>query len=323
MKNHALSFVLALLPAALFGGNAGGGTTTPANAIPGGAQSTTFVISKPGYYNLTADRTMTDPTKNAIEIASSDVTLDLGGYSIRYSTVSGAGTAIHGKDVQNVEVRNGAVTVTPWDGVSLTATGGNGVDNIRVIDIRASAVGHSGIVIEGNSALIDRCTVDNAGYAGISAVYGSATTISNCTVSLTLNTGIDARSSGVLIRNTNVANAYGVGIWIERGTVTDCQVLSCNRNKSAGGAGIYVSDSFGSVKNTLVSGCYIMGIYVAGVAHQVLEGNVIAGTLNGADAVAGAAIYASVPSYVLAMNNRYSLNTTLSAGLNGAGNVAY
>jgi hypothetical protein len=322
MKTHTLSLVLALLPAALFaGGNSG--ATTPANAIPGGAQSAPFVISKPGYYYLTGDRTMTDTSKNAIEIASSDVTLDLGGYAVRFSSVSGSGTAIHGKDVQNIEVRNGAVTVTPWDGVSLTATGMNGANNLRVIDVRASAVGHSGIVVEGNGAVIDRCTVDNAGYAGISAVYGNATTISNCAVAMTLGIGIDARSPGVLIRNTNIANTYNAGIWIERGTVTDCQVISCNLNKSAGSAGIYMSDSFGSVKNTLISSCYIMGIYVAGPGHQVLEGNVIAGTLTAGNVVGGAAIFASVPGYVLAMNNRYSLNTTVSAGLNGAGNIVY
>ena len=57
-----------------------------------------------------------------------DVTLDLAGYTLRYASVSGSGTAIHGKDVQNVEIRNGAIEVAPWDGVSLTATSMSGTD---------------------------------------------------------------------------------------------------------------------------------------------------------------------------------------------------
>jgi hypothetical protein len=318
MKTRSLALLLSLIPAALFAGNAP--SATPSNSIPGGAQATTFVISKPGYYFLSGDRTMTDMSKNAIEIAASDVTLDLGGYTLRYSSVSGSGTGIHGLDVQNVEVRNGSVTDTPGAGIYLAASSIAGIDNLRVIDVRVSAVGHIGISVQGNSALVDRCTVDHTGNTGIASYWGSATVISNCAVSYTMNDGIDSRSEGSVVRNTTVSHAASIGIWSTGGTVADCQVFSCNQNKSAGASGIYLSSDFGSVKNCTVNSCYIMGIYV-GNGRNMIEGNVIAGTLTAADVVGGSAIYSN--SQVLAMNNRYSVGTSLSANVVNVNNWAF
>lgn len=317
MNPRSLALILALLPAALFAGAPAG----PVNAIPGGSQATAFVITKPGYYYLAGDRTMTDSTKNGIEIASSDVTLDLGGYTLRFAKVSGTGMGIYAKDVQNVEVRNGAVTDVPAYGVDIAASYIGGNANIRVIDLRVSATGNSGIWIEGDSVLVDRCTVDHAGYNGIHLYWGNGTIVSNSVVSSTQGYGILAIGSGAAVKNCTVSKALYAGIAVYDGAVSDSQVTSCNLSKSAGSAGIALLDGGAVVRNSVVRNCYVAGV-VASSGEFLVEGNVIASTLTAAN-TPGVAIGGDQSSSVLAVNNRYTAGSTFSATVVSIGNAAF
>ena len=321
MKTRSLALILALLPAALFAGQPAGGTTTPANAIPGGSQATTFVISKPGYYYLAGDRTMTDSTKNGIEIASSDVTLDLGGYTLRFANVSGAAMGIYTQDVQNIEIRNGALTDVPVYGIFAGATYVGGNVNIRVIDVRVSATGNSGIWVEGDSVLIDRCTVDHAGYNGIHLYWGTGTIVSNSVVSAAQSYGILAIGSGAAVKNCTVSKAQYAGIAVYDGSVSDSHVTSCNLSKSAGGAGISLLDAGGVVRNSVVRGCYIAGVRAAS-GDFLVESNVIATTITAAN-TPGVAIAGDQSSSILAMNNRYTAGSTFSPNVVSIGNAAF
>lgn len=321
MKHRSFALLLALLPAALFAGQPSGGSTTPANAIPGGSQSATFVISKPGYYYLAGDRTMTDSTKNGIEIASSDVTLDLSGYTLRFANVSGTAMAVHGSNLQNVEIRNGAITDVPIYGIYLDASNTGINANLRIIDVRVSATGNSGIWVEGDSVLVDRCTVDHSGYNGIHLYWGNGMIVSNSVVSTTQSNGVLAIGNGAVVKNCTVSKAQGSGVMVYDGTVSDSHVTDCNLGKSTGGAGIFLVDASGVVRNCVVRSCFFSGIR-ASYGENLVEGNVIAATVTAAN-TPGVAIYADQSANVLAMNNRYTTGSTFFGNVANIGNAAF
>lgn len=317
MKTRFLALILALLPVALFASQPAG----PANAIPGGSQAAPFVITKPGYYYLAGDRTMTDSTKNGIEIASSDVTLDLGGYTLRFANVSGAGMGIYTQDVQNIEIRNGAVTDVPVYGIYAASTYVGANVNIRVVDVRVSATGNSGIWIEGDAVLVERCTVDHTGYDGIHLHWGTGTIVSNSVISATQGYGVQAIGSGAAVKNCTVSKSQYAGIAIYDGSVSDSHVSSCNLSKASGGAGIALLDTGAVVRNSVVRSCYICGIR-ASSGNYLVEGNVIAATVTAAN-TPGVAISGDQSTNVLAMNNRYTSGSTFSGNVATIGNLPF
>lgn len=84
------SFAFAVLPLASFAAQpttssvpAAGGT-----AIPGGSQSTSYVISKSGAYYLSADRVMTAHVAGIV-VNVPDVTIDLNGSTLRFIGAGG------------------------------------------------------------------------------------------------------------------------------------------------------------------------------------------------------------------------------------------
>ncbi|HTR38423.1 MAG TPA: hypothetical protein VMH80_21080 [Bryobacteraceae bacterium] len=70
--------------------------STSITGLPGcGSSGFPIVICQPGSYRLSGNLTVTDPTKDAIDINASNVTLDLNGFSVSGSAVcTGSGNAI-------------------------------------------------------------------------------------------------------------------------------------------------------------------------------------------------------------------------------------
>src|SRR5512144_1730857 len=84
---------------------------------PGDAPGFPVTISQPGSYRLSGNLTVPDANTTAIDITSSDVTIDLNGFAIIGPTVcggfpiactpTGTGIGIHTFDSNRITVRNG------------------------------------------------------------------------------------------------------------------------------------------------------------------------------------------------------------------------
>lgn len=176
----------------------------------------TFVVVK----NLFA------PGGDCLIINSSDVTLDLSGF-----TISGAGTGkgiTSSASVHNVTVRNGTVRGFAV-GVSLGGHG-NVVEEVRIVDHSDTGLflGAGGLarnlVIQGNfhvGALLStacalatsvvRANGNSAQSSGISAGPGS--TITGNTIWANIGTGLSASSGSTIMGNT-VLDTTGVGMLV-------------------------------------------------------------------------------------------------------------
>ncbi len=239
---------------------AGGGKAgTQINSVP-------YTISSPGLYCLAKNLTYTPTTGNAISVTASDVTLDLNGFCLTGpGKASGGnyGITING-GVTNVEIRNGTVKAFGNNGVHT----GNGY-GIRIIGLRASDNGASGVWLAGFDHLVAGCSLlnnqtfgatiasgqlkgnqvyDNGGQ-GLNAGPGS--TISGNTCQSNVGYGIDAAAGSSVLDNT-VADGGSVGINAAGG----CTVAR-NTSRGNNAAGIAAGDNCLIISNTtqgLISG---------------------------------------------------------------------
>src|SRR5690606_14233038 len=134
-----------------------------------GDQFSTFKITQPGSYYLTGNITG-EADKHGIQIAVSNVTIDLNGFSMIGVDDSRSGIASNNRS--GISVRNG--TVYAWDGWG--------------IDLGACNDGTlEGVVAYGNAGggarvgahyAVTRCTFSSNQQYGLSA--GSSCTISGC-----------------------------------------------------------------------------------------------------------------------------------------------
>jgi hypothetical protein len=199
-----LATVALLAPASAFAQKSSATSSGP-TVIPGGSVATPYVIDKAGSYLLGGDRVMTDTTKNAIEITAADVTLDLGGYKIGFSALTGTGNIINVPTAVNVEVRNGSLAQAPGYAVFSTQTTG---DVLRLIDLRIADC--RGILSKAAGTLVERCNLSDIGSNGIDA-QGYAAVVRNC---LVRNAGYHAIAvgAGALVTGNQVNGAVCAGI---------------------------------------------------------------------------------------------------------------
>ncbi len=136
-----------------------------------------FTISQPGSYYLTTNVSVS--SGDAITIATSNVALDLNGFTISSTApaASGSGILLY-PDVRNVTMLNGYIQggVTN-DGNGNYAGGGfnNGITytirppwNVRVSGISVFGCQYQGINLDsGNSTVVEFCTVRTVGNTGI------------------------------------------------------------------------------------------------------------------------------------------------------------
>jgi len=168
--------------------------TTVITSIP----SSGIVISAPGTYVLGNDITWS-PTGagQAISIVSSDVTLDLKGYTLSSTTTQFNTIGILATQVANVTIKNGTIANLALNGIQCNKCVNVLIKKVTVdglnLENTATFIIPVGIYTIGcSTVLIDKCTVKNINVLtdSMAAIQLSATlnsTVSNCVVKNLLN----------------------------------------------------------------------------------------------------------------------------------------
>jgi hypothetical protein len=260
-----------------------------------------IVLSTPGSYRL--GNTITGCAgKNGIEIAASNVSLDLAGF-----TVTGVASSLDGIHVNNginvVNVSNGFVVGWGSDGIDM----GNAQGHI-VEDVMSAANTGRGIVVP-NKSTVTRSQSYNNGGEGIENVASAVhVTITDCDVANNGEGGIIGQATGILVRDCTVANNGGVGIDagasaqiignnVHSNTQTGIRVgdvchVEGNSSARNGGVGVVAAGSGGYcvIQHNNVSGNNGGGMLIAS-AGALVDSNLIAGNfasgINVSDALAG------------------------------------
>ncbi len=200
-------------------------TNTPGNA---GAM---FVISQPGSYYLSSDVTV-EASKYGVQIAASDVTVDLNGFTIKGLTGSRAG--VYGYTVNRPTIRNGRIVNTDSTGISLihapSSNQGAVIENVVVEGCSSYGTLVTGGTIRNcqfiqngggvwsdglNDMLIEGCVAIRNTADGFSV---RRATIKNCTASY--NAGAGASIGTGLVSNFT-SDSNGLGVVIDSGSVLD------------------------------------------------------------------------------------------------------
>jgi hypothetical protein len=194
---------------------AGGVTEDDAPGYP-------VTLGEPGSYRLTGPLRLTGSSQNAIEITSSDVTVDLNGFTISCRAASNpvgppnlclgnAGVRAEGTDadpIENVTVVNGIISGFFAGGVVLQPQ----VRTVRVERIIASNNVGPGIGCFANCRIKDCIARDNGGdglTTGTSSIVEGSVSVGNGGNGITLGTG--NVGAGLVSRNT-VRSNDGVGV---------------------------------------------------------------------------------------------------------------
>ena len=247
-----------------------------------------FTISQEGSYYLTKNL---DTAGNGISVGSSNVTVDLNGFTIEGTGGSGAGIDATARD--RVVVKNGMVRGFPLLGIKL---GNYGVVE-RVV---SSFNGQAGINIEARGS-VTHCTSVSNGGIGISVGNGSSVldsiTEDNTGIGISCENSLVARclsrtngGAGIAANASQVADSMsslntGAGITatddchIERNTVT-------KNGNSGDAAGILVTGTRTLVQKNQVSG-NDRGLEITGTANVVRENTVLGNTSDNYDFAAG------------------------------------
>jgi len=189
---------------------------------PGDANSL-FRISAPGSYVLAGNVTGVSG-KSGIEIAASNVTIDLMGFDLRGVTGSLGGIVSSGS-ITSIEIRNGTVGSWGNGGVNI---GGNGVFVCRNI----RAIGNTGFGISFDTGHIEGCIAANNTGIGIRLNQGG--TITRCLASANGGVGISGGIISVITECSSHSNT-GVGI-----SATGSSIVSRCTSQQNGGAGFLI-----------------------------------------------------------------------------------
>jgi len=176
--------------------------------IPIPTDAATFVINTPGSYYLTGNKTAT----LAIKVNSSDVNIDLMGYSLiydgGYATTGMYGIALTGQS--NVIIRNGTIRDFSSGGIiqNDSSAHDNQVHNLRVINTGNGVQHLKAIYLAGKNNHVNNCVVSENTAEGI--VVGGNSVVSNCAVRNNSRTGIIALSNSRVTHNLVSENSTGI-----------------------------------------------------------------------------------------------------------------
>lgn len=211
-------------------------TNTPGDPI-GDPSPSLFKITQPGSYYLTGN-IVGEIGKHGIEIVTSGVTIDLGGFDI--SGVPGmgyfSGITVTAIGLTNITVKNGSVR--NWEGeAGVDMTGVFINSNCRVEGVvasgNASGSGNLGAgIILGPGGLAVNCSAHNNQGNGIRVTTGG--TVSNCSASNNTGSGINV-GTGCLVTecvlHLNALDGIRCGLQcVVRGNV-------CSNNGAGAGSG--------------------------------------------------------------------------------------
>lgn len=184
-----------------------------ASNTPGDATAS-FIIATPGSYYLTGNITGAS-AKSGIRIASSNVTLDLNGFTLQGVSGSLDGVIVSTSGL-GITIRNGSVSAWGQDGIdfgnalsylaeslhahSNTGVGIRGAFTGTIRDCTARANGGDGIRA-GDPSVVERCAAVANGGAGISCPFGNCL-VSHCVAEVNTGAGISVADSCTVLNNT-------------------------------------------------------------------------------------------------------------------------
>ena len=304
MKNYLSALILFLFCAGLIPSSFGQGSLNPPGPpspsmktldqldaklekrIP--ISSIPVTITAPGSYYLTGN--LTSPTDQpAITINSSNVTVDLMGFSLGFSATglgSGSATGIFApSSTQNVTVRNGFVDA--WlNGVVLEGRGAR----VEQLMVRGNAV--SGISVGASGIVVDCIATANGGVGIRTSAQGL---IHRSTARDNGGNGLETGVGGLVTECTSGDN-LGDGINVGEGsTVQGCNAYSNTANNIRAAAGSIVARCTAANGEShgirVASGCHVLentcrgnatqsGIFSDGTDNRI-EGNSVTANLAG------------------------------------------
>lgn len=186
-----------------------------------------FRITQPGSYYLTGNFTGV-AAKAGIEIAASDVTLDLAGFRLQGIAGTLAGINVIGTQ-SNISIRNG--TIRGWAGGGIAATTGLECD---IESVRAIGNTGNGIAL-GSGGTIRTCRCDSNTQAGIST--STDTLVQNCTSRLNSGAGIAANDHSIISDTLSRGNT-GAGLSLGAGNLVANDVVAQNGIGISAGSGL-------------------------------------------------------------------------------------
>ncbi|HXK33494.1 MAG TPA: right-handed parallel beta-helix repeat-containing protein [Dehalococcoidia bacterium] len=176
-----------------------------------------IVISAPGHYYLTGNLVVpADAT--GIRISASDVTLDLGGFTISGGGTGSAAAVTTFASPTRVTIANGIVRGFPGSGVSTIGASYSVIENViatqNVTGMRissnsvvrgcvASANTDSGIVISGSNSRVERCIVTDNAFVGVSLQNGTNLVVERSTIAG--NNTVGTSVGGLLLNQADAA----------------------------------------------------------------------------------------------------------------------
>lgn len=215
------------------------------NAVntPGDADSL-FRIAREGSYYLTQPL-KGDDSKVGIEVAISNVTIDLMGYRAFGLPGTLSGIATSGGAFDNITIRNGVISNWGGSGIDLVSAGiGTGV---LIEDVHVSGNAAHGMTV-GKAAVVRNCTAANNAQNGIGCHEGAV--ISHC-AALANNTGIRAERRASI---SHCSSNNGTFIGISSGSESTISNCTANENEQGISAGSYTTVSACTVSDSTFSG---------------------------------------------------------------------
>ncbi|MEL6330204.1 MAG: right-handed parallel beta-helix repeat-containing protein [Planctomycetota bacterium] len=143
-------------------------TEINAENTPGDASSV-FRISQPGSYYLAGNVLADKANFSAIEVAATDVTIDLNGFAIDGAGLATGGIRAFGP-TDRLAIRNGVIKGINGNMIS-AGSPSTSVRDIRAVGV-AAGMGADGIFVGGAGAIVERCVVEDAGADGIDVGEG-------------------------------------------------------------------------------------------------------------------------------------------------------
>lgn len=325
MKHSLISLLaLAVLPLASFAAPSAPIVASPASfggtAIPGGSQSTSYVISQSGSYYLAGDRVVTANVAGIV-VNAPDVTIDLNGCTLRYA--AGVTAAVNGIDipaVSNVEIRNGSINDVPGDAIH--AVGGS---TLRVIGLRITTAGKFGVWSTAAHTWVDRSDVSYCGKFGVYVFSAIASKVTHTRAAYNGECGITLAA----VKNGEISHCQatqnkrsGFTVNSPGCLVADNLAHMNNTGKTAGEGGILAGEAT-VVRGNVVTQNWLTGIYIL-YSGTVVEGNSILSTIDANGLLQGYSINANGLFSSLYLNNRISAsNPVIGSAINGGGNVTF
>jgi parallel beta helix pectate lyase-like protein len=218
-----------------------------------------FTINLPGVYTVCNDLTLTTGTLPLISIAASDVTLDLGGYTL-ITGPSNYGVAVNTLLVQNVQVYNGYIVVA--NGSDQEGIIARGATNLLINDISIINAPNASMSIgsDCHGVTIRRCSYNgtngnvvpaatNPGALYIDGLYGNpfgvtdSIIVEDCSAVNNVVRGFSCNNcQNVSAANYTVYNAQLAGFRIDSGSVS-VDLANCLANNCCVGFNMISSSS--------------------------------------------------------------------------------